>query len=1243
VRQRFRTTRKAGILTALIVVLAGVIVAPSAAMAAPASDPAVTPRVLCLPDSGAPQQVASSGACTGKGRSITLSPDEARVLALGDGKALCVATRSSKVHTVAVRQSCGRDERKVVLYRSLDMAGSPASLIMLAAPGEFGGLRVDTTPSIATVTVDSPSTGGSPLTGYEYRLSSDNGRTWSDWIARTSSPFAITGLGPCTYAIEARGVNAVGAGTTNGPVNFALKQPGACVSSSGGSGGSAPAPMPRPAAAPANVTATGVIAGDGSATATVSFTAPTDTGTAAITGYQYMLSSNGGASFGPWTAAAGAGSGPVPSTFTLTGLASGTAYDIRVRAVTSVGAGAASADATFTIAAPAKPTITSVTRGPSPYVSSYRSFGVGVSYPNGTGSAPIDKLEVTIPGSSILEFAPPYTYYFTCNGSFTSCSDNLAFDSIDGPHAVTVRAHNAAGWSPASDAWLLYGSPSTPSITATVVGSTSISATISAPASTGSPVSSGAASLLVYEFGLSRDGGTTWSTVTPTGPTSPFTFTGLTSGTDYRLRVRVTNAGGLSSDWVTTSFATPTQPADVTGVTGTFDAGANSVTFSWPAAAGATSYNVRVATSAYEVTVPGQYVNLPARTSTSVTVSSTVLGTKYWIQVQGANGGLTSAWSTPVSVSALGTLVSPTINGISRNGGGLYFVNWSVPSTGGYRLTSVTTACTGPWSGASGSQSVSGPSGNTTPGYCDGKPNISVTVYSASGPAAGGYFTLAGPPTPTNVSANVSGTSATVSYTAPDGGLLGISGYQYQFRTNGGSWSAPIGFSGALALTGLTSGTTYDVQVRAYNWYSAGAWSPSASFTVGSAPAQVTGLSGDAGATSVVVSFTPLPMSTMLLRYEYRTRASGAVAWGSATSGGSSSPITISGLTSGMAVDVQVRGVNAIGAGDWSSTLTVTPGAQPGTPSATLGAVSGSSRSVSVTAGTVPAGATINLYGLVNDDGTTYASSSSATFSVTLPASGSSIVLRPFVQTSAGVRSDYGASVTLGGVVNAPGTPSIALTFDGAASTVSWTVSPSSSTGGADLTGFQVELSNGSSTVTMDGPAGAWTGTAMWNSTGSVTARTRTTNDFGAHWSSWSSSASVAIPMITVTCTPNPDMAGGCVMASMPNAMAMAMMQAMLVSEPDAMSKCVKQADGSTMCPMNSAMVAMMNNSVPGDMPLVSNVMMKNGGVMIGPDAMTMTMSTPSPSPSATPTPSASPTASATPPASATPSARSGR
>ena len=72
-----------------------------------------------------------------------------------------------------------------------------------------------------------------------------------------------------------------------------------------------------------------------------------------------------------------------------------------------------------------------------------------------------------------------------------------------------------------------------------------------------------------------------------------------------------------------------------------------------------------------------------------------------------------------------------------------------------------------------------------------------------------------------------------VSWTAPTmTGKPPVTDYDVQYRKSGDSTWTTHGFMGtgtATTLTGLESGTTYQVQVRARNHEGAGPWSPTAS------------------------------------------------------------------------------------------------------------------------------------------------------------------------------------------------------------------------------------------------------------------------------------------------------------------------------------------------------------------------------------------------------------------------------
>lgn len=83
-----------------------------------------------------------------------------------------------------------------------------------------------------------------------------------------------------------------------------------------------------------------------------------------------------------------------------------------------------------------------------------------------------------------------------------------------------------------------------------------------------------------------------------------------------------------------------------------------------------------------------------------------------------------------------------------------------------------------------------------------------------------------------------------------------------------------------------------------------------------------------AGTTSVVINITALPSDggSAITALQYRIGTGAAVA----LTGTGTGSRTISGLTADVAIDLQVRAVNAVGAGDWSDIKTRTPTASVG-------------------------------------------------------------------------------------------------------------------------------------------------------------------------------------------------------------------------------------------------------------------------------------------------------------------------
>ena len=263
------------------------------------------------------------------------------------------------------------------------------------------------------------------------------------------------------------------------------------------------------------------------------------------------------------------------------------------------------------------------------------------------------------------------------------------------------------------------------------------------------------------------------------------TFTGLTANTSYSYQVRSKNSdGGISAygpaQTVTTAPKAPTSVSISTNE--------NSVTLSWPAAAGATSYDVLFDGKTYRVT------------TNSLKVSGLSPNTSHTYQVRANNANGSSSYGASKSVKTAPKVPNPITKSSTKNS---VTVGWdAVPGATSYDLlfNGTTYRETGT------SKTVSGLTAGTNYSYqvrannADGSSSYSSAGTASTLPDAPGM--------PTNVKISVEDEWLTMSWTA----AYGATSYEVMVGTILREVKGT-----AITVVDLTSFTNYACKVRAKN------------------------------------------------------------------------------------------------------------------------------------------------------------------------------------------------------------------------------------------------------------------------------------------------------------------------------------------------------------------------------------------------------------------------------------------
>ena len=363
-----------------------------------------------------------------------------------------------------------------------------------------------------------------------------------------------------------------------------------------------------------------------------------------------------------------------------------------------------------------------------------------------------------------------------------------------------------------------------------------------------------------------------------------------------------------------------------------------------------TGYDVQ-----YRAGSSGAWTSWPhTDTTRSATITGLTNNTEYQVQVRARNARGNSFWSASVKATPVPQKPDAPAAPTLTSSGTTLTVSWAAPLANGaditdYDVSYCSSTCTSEsnwteWNAGNTSTALSASITNLVNGT-----TYQVRVRAQNSVGESDWSTAAthaigrpgAPAAPTLTSGNA---QLTAKWSAP-AGTVTITDYDVQYSSNGGAtwteWNAANTSTDLEAtVAGLNNGTTYQVQVRAESSLGPGPWSPSASIKAG-LPEGTSGIRVEPVSDGLYVYFTvPSGNGSAVIRLDLRYSSNGGTTWTerligleSGTPTGANFRYPVTGLTNGVAYQVQVRAKNQHGAGPWSDVYTATPGT-PDAPSA---------------------------------------------------------------------------------------------------------------------------------------------------------------------------------------------------------------------------------------------------------------------------------------------------------------------